>query len=121
MTEDDSRPQEQIILGFALQGTKDNTNIWAKFRSALGLTPGLRVPQELFSDGLLARVAEEVDAAFHGKRDIRTLNGRALVESYRHRLTNEQIDLQVSAGRCPTSPPRLPASSRTTSRSPSSC
>ena len=96
-SEDDSRPQEQIILGFALQGTKDNTNIWAKFRSALGLTPGLRVPQELFSDGLLARVAEEVDAAFHGKRDIRTLNGRALVESYRHRLTNEQVTGSLQA------------------------
>ncbi len=94
---DDSSDQERLILGFTLNGEKDNSPVWAKFRHALGLRPDQPVPESIWSDGLHHRVAEEIDAIFRGSRDIRTLNGRTLIESYKLRVERDQASGSVQA------------------------
>lgn len=90
--EDDSHPQEQIILGFALEGTVDRSARWAGFRQAIGLDPKDQIPADLWSDPVHARVAHEIDQVFRGKKgDIRKINGKALIAGYRERLDNEQV------------------------------
>ena len=90
--EDDSHPQEQIILGFALEGNVDRSARWAAFRQAIGLDPKDPVPAELWGDPLHARVAHEIDQVFRGKKgDVRKINGKALIAGYRERLDNEQV------------------------------
>ncbi len=88
---DSAAPQERIILSQVLSGNKDNTALWAKFRSTLGLPPGHQVPDYIWSDQSHCRIASEIDAAFNGKRDIRTINGKALIESFRLRSEREAV------------------------------
>ena len=87
---DDSSDQERLILGFAVHGQKDNTGVWAKFRQALGLRPDQRIPSNIWSETSHSRLSDEVDAIFRGERDVRTLNGRTLVDSYRLRIERGQ-------------------------------
>ena len=91
-TEDDSRPQEQIILGFALEGTSDRSARWAAFRQAIGLDPKQTIPERLWTDPMHSRIAREIDAVFCGKKgDVRKINGKALIAGYRERIDNEQV------------------------------
>ncbi|QNJ25885.1 dnaB-like helicase C-terminal domain-containing protein [Synechococcus sp. SYN20] len=94
---DDSSDQERLILGFTLNGEKDNGPIWAKFRQALGLRPDQTVPESIWSEGTHHRLAEEIDAIFRGNRDVRTLNGRTLIESYKLRVERDQAHGSVQA------------------------
>ncbi|ACT65670.1 predicted protein [Cyanophage PSS2] len=87
---DDATPQERIILGQILQGTRDNSTRWAKFRQTLGLTPGQTMPLSLWSDPANGRIAEEIDAAFNGKRDIKQINSSALIQAYQLRTERGQ-------------------------------
>ena len=90
--EDDSRPQEQIILGFALEGTTDRSARWAAFRQAIGLDPKQSIPDRLWSDPMHSRIANEIDSVFTGKKgDVRKINGKALIAGFRERIDNEQI------------------------------
>ena len=79
----DATDQERIILGQVLAGQRDNSSKWAKFRSTLGLAPGQAIPDHLWSEGPILRIAQEIDEAFNGRRDIKQLNGAALIEGYR--------------------------------------
>jgi len=94
---DDSSDQERLILGFTLCGEKDNATIWAKFRQHLGLRPEQVVPSSLWSETSYSRMAEEIDAIFRGQRDVRTLNGRTLIDSYRLRVERGQTTGSVMA------------------------
>lgn len=94
---DDSSDQERLILGFTLHGDKNNTAIWAKFRQAIGLGPGDLVPHTLWSEPEHDRLAQEIDAIFRGQRDVRTLNGRTLIDSYRLRVERDQATGSVQA------------------------
>lgn len=89
--EDDSTAQEVIILGQVLHGDADNTTRWARFRQAIGLSPSQQVPDNLWTDPVRSRVSAEIDATFRGQRDIRQINEKALIESYRLRTEREQI------------------------------
>ena len=89
--DDDSSAQEIIILGLALHGEADNSTRWARFRQALGLTPSQAVPDRLWTDATRRQISTEIDATFRGQRDIRQLNSRALVESFRLRVEREQL------------------------------
>jgi|TARA_Y100000289_G_scaffold8885_1_gene7920 tRNA A37 threonylcarbamoyladenosine biosynthesis protein TsaE len=89
--DDDSSAQEIIILGLVLHGDSDNSTRWAKFRQALGLTPLQVVPDQLWTDRTRLQISAEIDATFRGQRDIRQLNSRALIESYRLRVEREQL------------------------------
>ena len=90
--EDDSKPQEQIILGFALEGRVDRSARWAAFRQAIGLDPKDAIPDRLWSDPMHSRIANEIDSVFRGKKgDVRKINGQALIAGYRERLDNEQV------------------------------
>ena len=89
--------QERLILGFALHGEKDNTNVWAKFRQALGLRPDQGIPDNIWTETSHGRLSEEIDAIFRGQRDVRTLNGRTLIDSYRLRVEREQARGSVQA------------------------
>lgn len=89
--EDDSAPQERIILAAALHGDADNGPRWGRFRTAIGLQPSQEVPGWIWSAPGSARVAEEIDAAFRGRRDVRRINGRTLVECFRLRAEREQV------------------------------
>ena len=80
-----SQAQERIILGSVLHGDKDKTSAWTKFRNTLGLAPSAEVPDFMWSRPEHVRVAHEIDQAFLGRRDIRTINGKALIESFRLR------------------------------------
>lgn len=90
-SEDDSTAQEVIILGQVLAGEADNTTRWARFRQAIGLSPSQQVPDSLWTDPVRSRVSAEIDATFRGNRDIRQINEKALIESYRLRTEREQI------------------------------
>ena len=57
--EDDSSAQEQVILGWALAGEQNNTRLWARFRSALGLEPLQEMPVRLWSSPERSRIAYE--------------------------------------------------------------
>lgn len=94
---DDSSDQERLILGFTLNGEKDNAPIWAKFRQSLGLRPDQSVPESVWSDGVHNRLSEEIDAIFRGNRDVRTLNGRTLIESYKLRVERDQASGSVQS------------------------
>ena len=94
-SEDDSRPQERIILGYVLSGDTDNSTRWAKFRSAVGLHPLQGVPNNLWSDPAINNLANEIDAVFHGKRDIHALNARALIDSMSLRSEREQTKVSL--------------------------
>lgn len=94
---DGSSDQERLILGFTLFGEKDNGPIWAKFRQALGLRPDQSVPESIWSETKHNRMAEEIDAIFRGTRDVRTLNGRTLIESYKLRVERDQASGSVQA------------------------
>lgn len=90
--DDDVHPQEQIILGFSLEGNADRSARWAAFRQAIGLDPKQEVPDELWSDPIHMRIAKEIDQVFRGKRgDVRKLNGKALIAGFGERLENDQI------------------------------
>lgn len=93
----DSSDQERLILGFTLHGEKDSSPIWAKFRQALGLRPDQPVPESIWSEATHHRMAEEIDAIFRGNRDVRTLNGRTLIDSYRLRVERDQAHGSVQA------------------------
>lgn len=93
----DTSEQERLILGFALHGEKDNSNVWAKFRQALGLRPDQMIPGYLWSETSYSRLSDEIDAIFRGSRDIRTLNGRTLIDSYRLRIERGQATGSVQA------------------------
>lgn len=95
--DDDSAAQEQIILGWTLAGDGDNSSRWARFRGALGLTPSQEMPAQLWTSPARLRVAQEIDAAFRGLRDVRQINRRALVESYRLRCEREQVSGSLQA------------------------
>lgn len=90
--EDDTTEQEQVVLGYALAGDRDNAPTWARFRTALGLTPLQEVPPQLFSDPARRIVAQELDAIFRGQRDVRTVNGSALVQSYLLRIERGHVN-----------------------------
>lgn len=94
---EDSSDQERLILGFVLHGEKDNGPIWAKFRQALGLRPDQSVPESIWSEMTHHRMSEEIDAIFRGQRDVRTLNGRTLIESYKLRVERDQARGSVQA------------------------
>lgn len=94
---DDSSDQERLIIGFTLNGEKDNAPIWAKFRQALGLRPDQPVPDSVWSDPIHNRLSEEIDSIFRGNRDVRTLNGRTLIESYKLRVEREQASGSVQS------------------------
>ena len=90
--EDDSAPQEQIILGFVLEGNVDRSARWAAFRQAIGLDPKDAIPERLWTSATHSRIANEIDSVFRGKKgDIRKINGKALIAGYRERLDNEQV------------------------------
>lgn len=89
--DDDSSPQEIIILGQILNGDKDSSPRWARFRQALGLTPSQAVPDRLWTSETRQKIAFEIDSTFRGERDVKTLTGRALVESHRLRAERDQI------------------------------
>lgn len=95
--DDDSAAQERIILGWTLTGEADNGSRWARFRGALGLMPNQPIPAELWTDAARLRIAQEIDAAFRGLRDLRQINGRALVESYRLRCERDQVSGSLQA------------------------
>lgn len=95
--DDDSAAQEQIILGWALAGDDDNSSRWARFRGALGLNPSQELPAQLWTSQARLRVAQEIDAAFRGQRDVRQVNRRALVESYRLRCERDQVSGSLQA------------------------
>ena len=87
---DDATQQERIILGQILKGSRDNSTRWAKFRQTLGLTPDQLIPNSLWSDISNGRIAEEIDAAFTGQRDIKQINGTALIQAYSLRVERGQ-------------------------------
>ena len=90
--DDDVHPQEQIILGFALEGDKDRSARWAAFRQAIGLKPDMEVPDWLWTDALHMRIAKEIDLVFRGERgDVRKINGKALIAGFGERLENDQV------------------------------
>ena len=97
LSSDDSHDQERLILGFALHGEKDNSETWAKFRQALGLRPDQPVPESVWSEPIHGRLSDEIDAIFRGTRDVRTLNGRTLIESYKIRVERDQASGSVQA------------------------
>ncbi|MGB0873628.1 MAG: DnaB-like helicase C-terminal domain-containing protein [Synechococcus sp.] len=80
--EDDSSPQEQVILGWALAGDHNNATLWARFRSALGLQPLQEMPDKLWSSPQRLRIARELDAIFRNQRDVSVLNAQGLLQSY---------------------------------------
>lgn len=89
--EDDSTAQELIILGHVLSGENDNSTRWARFRQAIGLSPSQSVPETLWTDPARGKVSAEIDATFRGHRDLRQINERSLIESYRLRTERDQI------------------------------
>lgn len=80
--EDDSSAQEQVILGWALAGEQNNTRLWARFRSALGLEPLQEMPVRLWSSPERSRIAYELDCIFRAQRDVSVLNAQGLLQSY---------------------------------------
>jgi len=86
--------QERIVVGFNLLGREDHRAQWGAFRANLGLgyhspIPGFEddgTPGPLWADKAAAAVAWELDATYRNRRDVRILNGRALVESFRSRV-----------------------------------
>ena len=89
--EDDSSAQEQVILGWALAGEQNNTRLWARFRSALGLEPLQEMPVRLWSSPERSRIAYELDAIFRAQRDVSVLNAQGLLQSYLARQERGQV------------------------------
>jgi replicative DNA helicase len=93
-TSSDLAIQEKIVVGFCLVGDEDHREQWAGFRANLGLRyhsplPGFDEsgnPGPLWSDKAAAAVAWELDATFRNRRDVRVMNGKALIESFRSRV-----------------------------------
>lgn len=82
----DTADQERVVVGGCLLGGMDHRERWGEFRGLLGLTYSDPVPAGLWSDPVAREVATEIDATYRNRREVRLINGSALIESLRARI-----------------------------------
>jgi hypothetical protein len=82
---------ERAVLFAVLRGTDDQAQRWGLFRRRLGLRFNQPLPPSLWSTSELRLLAGEIDAAFCGQRDIRTINATALREGWRQRARTGRL------------------------------